>query len=138
MNKSVGLGMNQIELASNSQLTSYIVQDLNIMTTIPLEDNSFDFVICVVSVDYLTKPLEVFAEIRRILRPGGLFIISQSNRCFPSKAIDMWLHTDDRQHVEIIGAYFHFAGGFSPPVAFDLSPHPGQSDPLYIIQARKL
>jgi ubiquinone/menaquinone biosynthesis C-methylase UbiE len=37
----------------------------------PFADSSFDVVTCVVSVDYLTKPLEVFKEISRVLRPGG-------------------------------------------------------------------
>lgn len=31
-------------------------------------------------VDYLNKPLEVFREIRRVLRPGGKAIMSMSNR----------------------------------------------------------
>lgn len=35
----------------------------------------FDSSILQVSVDYLTKPLEVFKEMRRILKPGGLVIM---------------------------------------------------------------
>ena len=42
-----------------------------------------------VSVDYLIRPLEIFKEVNRVLRPGGKFILSQSNRCFPTKAIAM-------------------------------------------------
>lgn len=34
----------------------------------------------VVSVDYLTKPLQVFLEIGRVLRPKGTAYISFSNR----------------------------------------------------------
>ncbi len=41
--------------------------------------------VCAVSVDYLTKPLEVFREVHRVLKPGGLAIMSFSNRCFPTK-----------------------------------------------------
>mgnify|MGYP001144347911 CR=1 FL=1 len=41
--------------------------------------------LCAVSVDYLTKPLEVFREVNRVLKPGGLAIMSFSNRCFPTK-----------------------------------------------------
>ncbi len=53
--------------------------------TLPYEDNSFDVVTNAVSVDYLTRPLEVFREMHRVLKPGGQAIMSFSNRCFPTK-----------------------------------------------------
>jgi len=37
-------------------------QDLNVDPKLPFPDESFDVVTCVVSVDYLTRPLEVFKE----------------------------------------------------------------------------
>jgi hypothetical protein len=80
-----GLGMNGDELARNPVLTEYAVKDLNVDPTLPYEDNSFDVITNAVSVDYLTKPLEVFKEIQRCLKPGGLAIMSFSNRCFPTK-----------------------------------------------------
>lgn len=76
----VGLGMNEYELSENPQLSSYVVKDLNKEPVFPFEDASFDKVTCVVSVDYLNKPLEVFKEVGRVLRPGGKCIISMSNR----------------------------------------------------------
>lgn len=72
--------MNQYELSKNVQLDEYKVKDLNVDPKFPFEDASFDVVTCVVSVDYLNKPLEVFEEIRRVLRPGGKAIMSMSNR----------------------------------------------------------
>jgi ubiquinone/menaquinone biosynthesis C-methylase UbiE len=76
----VGLGMNEYELSKNPQLASYVVKDLNNDPSLPFEDGSFDKVTIVVSVDYLNKPLEVFKEIGRVLRPGGQCLISMSNR----------------------------------------------------------
>ena len=116
--------------------TEYVVRDLNVDPTFPFEDNSFDFVTCVVSTDYLTRPLEVFSEIALVLKPNGVAIMSQSNRCFPSKAINIWLNTNDLQHVFIIGSYFHYSRGFAPPESLDISPNPGRSDPLFIIRAK--
>lgn len=78
--KVVGLGMNEYELSQNPQLSSYDVKDLNQEPVFPYDDNSFDKVTCVVSVDYLNQPLEVFKEIGRVLRPGGECLISMSNR----------------------------------------------------------
>ena len=137
LGKVVGLGMNTAELKKNAQLSEFVVRDLNVNPLFPFEDNSFDFVTCVVSVDYLTRPLEVFSEIKRVLRPGGKAIISQSNRCFQSKAINIWLKTNDLQHLFIIGCYFHFAGGFSRPTSVDISPKGPFQDPMFIVEAAK-
>eukprot|EP00980_Cylindrotheca_fusiformis_P029723 scaffold23789_cov196-Cylindrotheca_fusiformis.AAC.3 len=131
----VGLGMNDYELSQNPQLDSYVVKDLNKEPVFPFEDASFDKVTCVVSVDYLNKPLEVFKEIGRVLRPGGKCILSMSNRCFPTKAFQIWLQTNDLEHVFIAGSFFHYSGLFEPPSCKDISPNPGRSDPLFIVQA---
>ena len=40
-----------------------------------------------VSVDYLAKPIEMFKEMHRVLKPGGQAIMSFSNRCFPTKGV---------------------------------------------------
>ncbi|XP_059634838.1 uncharacterized protein LOC132277114 [Cornus florida] len=134
----VGMGMNEEELKRNLVLTEYVVQDLNTNAKLPFEDNCFDVITNVVSVDYLTKPLEVFKEMSRILKPGGMAIMSFSNRCFWTKAISIWTSTGDADHAMIVGSYFHYAGGFEPPQAVDISPNPGRSDPMYIVYSRKL
>lgn len=91
----VGLGMNEYELSQNKQLSSFVVRDLNNEPAFPFEDNSFDKVTCVVSVDYLNQPKVIFDEIGRVLRPGGECIISMSNRCFPTKAFRIWLQMNE-------------------------------------------
>ncbi|KAF5748491.1 S-adenosyl-L-methionine-dependent methyltransferases superfamily protein [Tripterygium wilfordii] len=133
----VGLGMNEEELKRNPVLTEYVVQDLNLNPKLPFVDDSFEVITNVVSVDYLTKPLDVFKEMQRVLKPGGLAIMSFSNRCFWTKAISIWTSTGDADHAMIVGSYFHYAGGFEPPHAVDISPNPGRSDPMYIVQSRK-
>ena len=142
MNKICATGMNPLELQFNDQLTGgYKAQDLNKDPTLPYEDNSFDVVTCVVSIDYLTQPIAVLKEVHRVLKPGGKVIISQSNRCFPTKAIAMWLQQNDRQHLELINGYFQYAGGFQEPrKAFDITatlPDGGYRDPMFIVEAIK-
>lgn len=133
------LGMSQVELDANPRATSTVVQDLNRHPMLPFEDNSFDVVTNVVSVDYLTKPLEVFKEMGRVLKPGGRAIMSFSNRCFPTKAVDIWCRTTDAEHVFIVGCYFHYSGVFGKPEAHDLKPGLfGMSDPMYVVEAKAL
>ena len=80
------LGMNAEELAANPQASAMVVHDLNDDPSLPFDDESFDAAVCCVSVDYLVHPIAVFREVARVVRPGGLFACTFSNRCFPTKA----------------------------------------------------
>ena len=110
--------------------TEVVVHDLNADPHLPLDDDSFDAVTCCVSVDYLVRPVEVFADVGRVLRPGGLLVCTFSNRCFPTKAIKGWLANDDRGRLAIVHAYFAQADAFGDPTLAHCNPGaPG--DPLY-------
>jgi len=138
MKSIVGTGMNARELSANTQLSSFVAVDLNQSPKLPFADGTFDVVTCVVSVDYLTKPLQVLAEVRRVLRPGGVVIFSQSNRVFFTKAIRMWLSMGDEAHLELIGQYLKYAGFSKRPRAFDISAKGrGAKDPMYIVECEK-
>jgi len=143
MNSIKATGMSGMELQFNDQLSKndgYEASDLNVNPKLPYQDESFDVVTCVVSIDYLIEPIKVLQECHRVLRPGGKVIVSQSNRCFPSKAIAMWLQMNDRQHLELINGYFQYAGGFQPRNAYDITatlPDNGYRDPMFIIEAVK-
>lgn len=60
--------MNAEELSSNPILSEYVVKDLNEDPSIPFPDNHFDCITNTVSVDYLSRPLEVFREMHRVLK----------------------------------------------------------------------
>ncbi len=110
-----GHGLNAEELARNPRLNHYFVQDLNENPQLPLPDQEFDAVLNAVSVQYLQYPEAVFTEINRILKPGGVAIISFSNRMFYQKAIQAWRDGTEASRVELVKNYFESVPGFSSP-----------------------
>jgi len=106
LGRFAGLGMNKEELERNERLTDTIVQDLNKNHILPFVDKSFDAVICTASVEYLTNPVAVFKEVGRILKSGGCFILTFSNRWFPPKAISMWQHMYEFERMGLVSEYF--------------------------------
>jgi len=130
-----GLGMNRAELDANPRLTDRVVHNLNSDPRLPYGDDSFDACLIALSVQYLTDPLAVFAEIGRVLAPGGLCAVSFSNRCFPTKAVAIWQALDDPGHAGLVVTYFRRTAGFGEPAYDDLSPDP-RTDPLFLVSAR--
>ena len=100
----LGHGMNAEELAANPRLDAWWVQDLNRDPALPLPDALRGAVLVCVGVQYLQRPVEVFAEVARVLRPGGWVIVSYSDRCFPTKAAAAWLATGMRGRPALVQA----------------------------------
>jgi len=132
----VGLGLNAEEMADNPQLSRHVVHDVNRDGHLPFEDDAFDGAMCAVSIQYVTHPLRLFRDVRRVLRPGAPFVVSFSNRCFPTKAVAVWLDTTDAQHVALVRRYFEAAEGWSDITEEDRSPG-GDANPLYAVWARR-
>jgi SAM-dependent methyltransferase len=131
------LGMNAAELEQNPQATTTVVHDLNADPRLPFADATFDAAVCCVSVDYLVRPVDVFTEVARVLRPRGPFVCTFSNRCFPTKAIRGWLHAGDEEHGAIVAEYFRRAGEYTEPVVQRRTPPGHRGDPLWAVWAER-
>jgi SAM-dependent methyltransferase len=130
----VGHGMNPEELAANPRLSRWFIQDLNRTPVLPLDDGAFDAALCCVGVQYLQRPQEVFREVRRALAPAAPFVVSFSNRCFPTKAVAVWRALDTRGHAALVRLYLE-AAGFGDITA-ELLKNGGDSDPLVAVIGR--
>jgi SAM-dependent methyltransferase len=144
----VGLGMNPEELQANKRLNRFVVQDLNQLTTLPFENGSLDAVVCTASIEYLTRPFEVFSEISRILKPGGLLVMTFSNRWFPPKVIRIWTELHEFERMGLALEYMILTGSFENLHTFSMRglPRPetdkyfGEqrySDPVYAVWGQK-
>jgi len=141
------LGMNAEELQANRSATAKVVQDLNQENTLPFGDASLDAVVCTASAEYLVQPRRVFAEVLRVLRPGGVFVLTFSNRWFPTKAINVWGELHEFERVGLVTQWLQQAGfdklntfssrGWPRP---ESDPHSGEttvSDPVYAVWGGK-
>jgi SAM-dependent methyltransferase len=136
-----GHGMNREELAANPRLDHFFVQNLNQNPILPLPNQSFDAVLNTVSVQYLQQPEQVFAEVYRILKPQGLFIVSFSNRMFFQKAIQAWRDASEAGRVELVKRYFDSVPGFEAvkviqrvaPLSWVSFLGGGNGDPFYAV-----
>lgn len=144
----VGLGMNEEELRANPRITERILHDLNRNPRLPFDDSRFDAVLNVVSVQYLVHPVEVFRDVQRVLKPGGLHLVIFSNRLFPTKAVRIWDLLADDERMELLRHYFDQAGGYRSRDAHIVMglPRPDDdryadagfpSDPVFAVWAEK-
>ena len=137
------LGMNQEELDANERASRTLLQDLNQNHTLSLADKSFDAIVCTASIEYLTDPLAVFAEMHRLLVPSGVFVVAFSNRWFPTKAIKIWMELHEFERLGMVSEMFHRTSGFTTINTFtrqgelrpEDDPHPEYplSDPVYMV-----
>lgn len=128
-----GLGMNEEELENNPRLDDYVIHDLNESPVLPHEDAEFDAAAICVSVDYLTRPVEVLHDLGRVVRLGGPLVITFSNRCFPTKVVSEWLQRDYHGRMELVGDYLHRSGNWGEIQPLDRSPDHPFADPLYAV-----
>ncbi len=149
MPRVTGLGLNAFELEQNQALAGYRVHDLNADPVLPLPRKAFDVVLCTGSVEYLTAPLAVFAQVARVLRPGGHFIVTFSNRWFPPKAIALWPQLHEFERMGLVLEYFRESKAFADLRTFsvrglDRPPQDkyfGQlryADPVYAVWGRRI
>ena len=130
-----GLGMNQAELDANPRLDERVVHDLNRAPQLPWPNSTFDAVLIAVSVQYLTDPYAVFAEIGRVLSPGGTVIVAMSHRCFPTKAIYAFHVLAPSERMQLVGSYMDRAAAFENIEALDRSPP--AADPLWLVRGTR-
>ena len=130
-----GLGLNRTELEHNPCLDDFVLFDLNRPGPLPFEDSTFGGAVCTVSVQYLTNPVQTLSEVARTLQEDAPFVITFSNRMFPTKAVLAWRESDDEAHTRLVRSYFAEVPRFGPTQSRSFVPRWG--DPLYSVWAHQ-
>ncbi len=128
-----GLGLNAEELEHNPRLDDHLILDLNSPGFMPFFDETFDGVVCTEGVQYLTRPLETFAEVARNLKVGAPFVVAFSNRMLTTKVVLAWRAADEAARLRLVRSYFTATAGFGRTYSAHSEPVGG--DPLYIVWA---
>jgi len=148
LERLVGLGMNNSELKHNRELTERRVHDLNENPILPFESEQFDAVLCTVSIEYLTDPVAITREVSRVLKPGGPFVVTFSNRWFPTKAVNIWERLHDFERMGLVMDHFIRSESFVDLGTYSMRGLPRpihdkyyaeliHSDPVYAVWGQK-
>ena len=76
----------------------------------------------------------MFNEVRRVLVAGAPFIVSFSNRCFQTKAVEVWRALDISGHAALVKLYLERAGFTDVQVGLLADGRTG--DPLVVATGR--
>jgi SAM-dependent methyltransferase len=137
--KAVGLGLNRAEMEDNPALSEIVVHNVNAKPRLPFEDESFDGAVMTVSVQYLTRPAELFTDVGRVLKPHAPFVVTFSNRMFPTKAVALWQAANQQQRQTVVKGYFAQSASFEKIELIDRSaPTDPPSDPIWAVAGYKI
>jgi SAM-dependent methyltransferase len=137
--KIVGVGLNRAEMEDNPALGEIIVHNVNATPRMPFNEGSFDGAVMTVSVQYLTRPVELFADVARVLKPRAPFVVTFSNRMFPTKAVALWHGANQHQRVAVVREYFAGSAAFEKIETIDRSaPTDPPSDPIWAVAGHKI
>jgi SAM-dependent methyltransferase len=132
--KVVGVGLNRAEMEDNPALDEVVVHNVNLNPRLPFDNEAFDGAVMTVSVQYVTRPTELFADVGRVLKPGAPFVVTFSNRMFPTKAVALWHGANQNQRVAIVKDYFAASTAFERIETIDRSaPSEPPADPIWAV-----
>ena len=133
-----GIGMNRNELDANPVLKNIVQQNLNKAPELQPNLGPFDAVTCVVSIEYLTSPLQVLTSVRSRMNEGAYIHLIISDRCFPTKAIKRWLMVDQEARLNMIADFLLYSGYKDIVIVTLVDPSASRlSDPLRVVRGRK-
>ncbi len=128
--------MLKVASAKNIPNATFLTSDA---TSLPFPDNSADAVIAVTSIEFVKPWEKAFEEIKRILKPGGYFLIGALNRKGSLASIRKDIPTFKDAHFftykELVAELMVF--GFPVVEGCLLMPNPMETSPEAIEQAEQ-
>jgi SAM-dependent methyltransferase len=76
----------------------------------------------------------IFEEITRVLRPGGVFMVTFSNRWFPPKVIKIWPELHEFERLGLVLEFFLKSGKYKELQTYSIRGLPRPQDDKYLSQ----
>ena len=70
--------------------------------TLPFEDEHFDFVTCLGSLEHFVEPENALREMRRVAKPNAKFILLVPNKDFLTRRFKLYLGTNQKDAKEVV------------------------------------
>jgi SAM-dependent methyltransferase len=102
---------------------------------LPYGEGEIDDVVCSGGVGTMTRPLQAFAEVARVLRLGGRFVCTFSSGLHEPSTIRGWASADDAGRVRIARRYFALTPAFGPAESDLRTSLTGSGDRLWAVWA---
>ena len=64
---------------AQNTLSNLVCENIDLQNQFPIEDNAADLVICAETIEHLPDQHFFFKEVSRIIKPGGIFILTTPN-----------------------------------------------------------
>ncbi|HEX9282949.1 MAG TPA: methyltransferase domain-containing protein [Gemmatimonadales bacterium] len=90
-----GVRYQGIDIAPEFAGPDVLIQDIS--RGIPFADGAYDFVFCIEVLEHVPNPFGTLTEINRVLRPGGVLVLSVPNPYHVKEIIWNVLRIPDRQ-----------------------------------------
>ena len=104
----VGVDISEGMLRSNIDTDCKIVVDLN-TAGMPFSNKVFDAAVMVSGIGYLGNPEHVFAEVSRVLKPGGKFVVTYTGQSV-ARIVESWDILEPEKKLERLQELFYSAG----------------------------
>ncbi|MFH2138334.1 MAG: methyltransferase domain-containing protein [Candidatus Omnitrophota bacterium] len=134
----VGIGLNHKELKLNERLTGFFAQDLNENPQLPEDwEGLFDVVLITSGMAYLKNPQEIFTSAARVLKPGGVIIITFNKNVYEEEATDIWkkkdMHGREGFTITELRAVLWFDRVISQHTTYKVIENNSQEEPLVVV-----
>jgi len=90
-----GVKYQGIDIAPEFARADVLIQDIS--KGIPFPDESYDFAFCIEVLEHVPNPFATLGEIHRVLKPGGVLVLSVPNPYHVKEIIWNLLRIPDRQ-----------------------------------------
>lgn len=100
-------------LEESESFSIRFLHDFETDSKLPFDDGVFDAALFNFHIGKLTRPIEFFREVARVLKPEGVFLVTFIHPHYSKQFTRMWAMGDGQDHVVQSESFFEYSGDFT-------------------------